>query len=291
MIRIMSSIKFFIFLAFVSSVLIPISALSVYAQQTLTLQVHPYLPASELLNRFAPLTEYLSTKTSIKIICNISKDYQDHIDKIGNDEVDIAYLGPASYVKVTKTYGLKPILVRLEINGTPSFRGVIVTRKSSAITTLKDLTGKRFAFGDPNSTMSHLVPLFMLYEAGINKSNLAGYNFLDSHHNVALGVLVGDFDAGAVKEEVFYKYKERGLKDLKWTPIISEHIFVARSSLPKKTINELMNALLNLRNEPDSKSIMSSIKNNMTAMVPAKDEDYKNLRNILNTVERTELNQ
>jgi phosphonate transport system substrate-binding protein len=287
----MSSIKFFIFLAFVSSALIPMSALSVYAQQTFTLQVHPYLPASELLNRFAPLTDYLSTKTSRKIICNISKDYQDHIDKIGNDEVDIAYLGPASYVKVTKTYGLKPILVRLEINGTPSFRGVIVTRKSSTITTLKNLAGKRFAFGDPNSTMSHLVPLFMLYEAGINKDNLAGYKFLDSHHNVALGVLVGDFDAGAIKEEVFYKYKDRGLKDLQWTPKISEHIFVVRSSLPKKTINELKNALLSLRNEPDSKSIMSSIKNNMTAMVPARDEDYNNLRNILNTVESTELNQ
>ena len=291
MIRIMSSIKFFIFLAFVFSVLIPISALSVYAQQTLTLQVHPYLPATEVLNRFAPLTDYLSTKTSREIICKISKDYQDHIDKIGNDEVDIAYLGPASYVKVTENYGLKPILVRLEINGTPSFRGVIVTRKSSAITTLKDLLGKRFAFGDPNSTMSHLVPLFMLYEAGINKNNLAGYKFLDSHHNVALGVLVGDFDAGAVKEEVFYKYKERGLKDLQWTPKISEHIFVVRSSLPKKTITELRNALLSLRYEADSKSIMSSIKNNMTALVPAKDEDYKNLRNILNTVKRTELNQ
>lgn len=287
----MSSIKFFIFLALVSSVLIPISGLSAYARQTLTLQVHPYLPATELLDRFSPLTEYLSTKTSMEIICNISKDYQDHIDKIGNDKVDIAYLGPASYVKVTEDYGLKPILVRLEINGAPSFRGVIVTRESSAITTLKDLTGKRFAFGDPNSTMSHLVPLFMLYEAGINKKNLAGYKFLDSHHNVALGVLVGDFDAGAVKEEVFYEYKERGLKDLQWTPEISEHIFVARSSLPKKTVNELMNALLSLRTEPDSKSIMSSIKNNMTAMVTARDRDYNNLRKILDTVKRTELNQ
>jgi len=61
--------------------------------------------------------------------------------------------------------------------------------------------------------------------------------------------------------------------------------------LPKKTINELRNALLSLRYEADSKSIMSSIKNNMTAMVPARDENYNNLRKIINTVKRTELNQ
>jgi phosphonate transport system substrate-binding protein len=253
-------------------------------EKSITIQIHPYLPASELLDRFAPLTKYLSEKTKIKIDCNISKDYRDHIDIVGQDRVDVAYMGPASYVLMTQKYGRKPVLARLEINGTPLFQGVIVTRQNSSIKTLHDLAGKSFAFGDPNSTMSYLVPLFMLHEAGIRKDTLARHNFLSSHQNVALGVLIGDFDAGAVKEEVFYQFKERGLKDLAWTPKISEHVFVSRSTLPSGTVKILRNALLILNDE----SILSSIKSSASALVPASDSDYNNLRSIMLSIEQTD---
>ena len=253
-------------------------------EASLTLQIHPYLPASELLDRFAPLTKYLSEKTKIKITCAISKDYREHIDMVGQDKVDLAYMGPASYVIMTRKYGLKHVLARLEINGTPLFQGVIVTRKNSSIRTLHDLAGKSFAFGDPNSTMSYFVPLFMLHEAGIRKDSLARHNLLSSHQNVALGVLIGDFDAGAVKEEVFYQFKERGLKDLAWTPKISEHVFVTRSTLPSGTVNSLRTALLTL----SDKSILSSIKSSVTALVPADDSDYNNLRSIILSLEQAD---
>jgi phosphonate transport system substrate-binding protein len=226
----------------------------------------------------------LSDKTKIKIICTISKDYREHIDMVGQDKVDLAYMGPASYVIMTRKYGLKHVLARLEINGTPLFQGVMITRKNSSISTLHDLAGKSFAFGDPNSTMSYLVPLFMLHEAGIRKDTLARHSFLSSHQNVALGVLMGDFDAGAVKEEVFYEFKERGLKDLAWTPKISEHVFVARSTLPSGTVNSLRNALLTL----SDKSVFSSIKSSMTALVPADNSDYNNLRSIMLSLEQTD---
>lgn len=253
-------------------------------EASLTFQVHPYLPASELLDRFAPLTKYLSEKTKTKIVCNISKNYTDHIDMVGQDKVDFAFMGPASYIIMTQKYGLKHVLSRLEVNGTPLFQGVIVTRKNSSIRTLKDLAGKSFAFGDPNSTMSYIVPLSMLHEAGIRKDALARHNFLSSHQNVALGVLIGDFDAGAVKEEVFYEYKKRGLKDLAWTPKISEHVFVTRSTLPSETVNSLRNALLTLTD----KSILSSIKGGVTALVPADDSDYDNLRSIMVSLEQAD---
>lgn len=267
-----------------------LSSAPLLAQESLTLQIHPYLPASELLKKFTPLTEYLSRKTDKKITCNISRDYQEHINIVGNDKIDMAYLGPASYIKITGKYGKKPILARLEIKGRPFFQGVIFTAKSASIRNLKDLAGKRFAFGDPDSTMSHLVPVFMLHKAGVSIKDLAKYSFLKSHDNVALGVLMGDFDAGAVKEEVFYQYKDRGLKDLAWSPKISEHLLVVRTSLPDTTVNELRAALLTLKTEPDARAIMSSIKNNMTAFVPADDMDYDNLRAILQELKKIQIN-
>jgi phosphonate transport system substrate-binding protein len=249
--------------------------------ETLTLGVHPYLPATEIVKRFTPLAEYLKKKTGLPVEVKISKDYRHHIDLIGQNGLDIAYMGPASYVTVVDTYGKKPILARLEIGGFPTFQGVIIVREDCPCSTLADLAGKRFAFGDPDSTMSHLVPRYMLWEAGVGVEKLEGYEFLFSHHNVALGVLVGDFHAGAVKEEVFDEYEPRGLKALAWTPEISEHVFVASSALPKETVATLREALLGLKNDREGKAVMSSIKGTVTALVPARDKDYENLRKIL----------
>ncbi len=76
-------------------------------------------------------------------------------------------------------------------------------------------------------------------EIGGDLENLKKYEFLGSHNNVALGVLGGYYDAGGVKEGVFYKYKGRGLKMLAKSPGIAEHVFVASANLPEATINTL----------------------------------------------------
>jgi len=256
-----------------------------FSENVMTLQVHPYLPSGELIKKFSPLITYLEKELKTEIICNISKDYLEHIEMIGNDKVDIAYLGPASYVKVVDNFGNKPLLARLEVKGSPLFQGVIVTHKSSSIKSVKDLKGKRFAFGDPDSTMSHIVPLTVLHDKGINLNDLAKHSFLHGHRNVALGVLMGDFDAGAVKEEVFYEYKSRGLIDIEWTQEISEHLFVTKSSLPYVTINKIRDALLSLKDSPDAPRILSSIKMDVTALVPVEDKNYNNLRVILKKAE------
>jgi len=75
----------------------------------------------------------------------------------------------------------------------------------------------------------------MMRQAGVTIDKLAGHAFLKNHHNVALGVLLGNFDAGAVKEDVFDEYRQQGLKTLKKTPPISEHLFVVRKTLPPET--------------------------------------------------------
>jgi phosphonate transport system substrate-binding protein len=276
----MSGLKIFIYAA----VIIILLGQPLCAQETLKLQVYPYLSASDLLKRFAPLTEFLSRVSGKRVICNISRDYSEHIDLIGMDKVDIAYIGPTSYVKMTQKYGQKQILARIEISGSSSYRGVIVARNDSPAIDLKNLYGRSFAFGDPNSTMGYLFPLKMLREAGVHKRDLLRHNFLNSDQNVALGVLMGDYDAGAMKEEVYHKLKERGLKALAWTPRVSEHMFIASLSVPKDLAASLRNALLTLTD----KSILSSVKDNATAFVPADDRDYDNLREMLTSMEQTE---
>jgi|SRR3990172_9002711 len=255
-------------------------------QEPLTLEIHPYLPATEIAQRFTPLADYLGSKIGRPVVIKIAKDYDEHIDEIGKDKVDIAYMGPASYVKLVEKYGRKPILARQEINGKPTFKGAIIVVKESPIRGLADLKGKRFAFGDPDSTMSHLVPRYMLWKAGVDIKDLRHHVFLSNHHNVVLGVLSGDFDAGAVKDDVFYEYEKRGIRALVWTPAISEHLFVTRSNLPEKTVKQLRAAFYGLKDDREGAAVMTSIHKNMTGMAPARDEDYDNLRGILRSLKR-----
>ena len=256
------------------------------ADKPLVLGVHPYKTPSKLIKAFTPLARYISQEINKPIKVYISKDYQTHIDNIGSKKINIAYLGPASYIKLTRQYGKKPILARLEINGKPTFQGKIIVRQDSPFKTLADLKNKFFAFGDPNSTMSHLVPRFMLSEAGIKIPGMLKYKFLGSHDNVALGVLTGDYDAGAVKEAVYYKYEKRGLRELANTPALSEHLFVTCGQVPAKLQNKISSILLKLDKSEYGRAILKNIKSSMTGMRRAKDSDYDNLRLILDSLSK-----
>ncbi len=251
------------------------------AADPLIFAVHPYLPATELIERFTPLIQYLSRELRVPVNLVISRDYKSHIVQVGKNRADIAYMGPASYVEMVEQFGKKPLLARLEIIGKPTFQGIIIVRADSPLLTLRDLIGKRFAFGDPDSTMSHLVPRYVLWKNGVTTENLGGYAFLNNHHNVALGVLAGDYDAGAVKDEVFYSYEHRGLRELMRTWPLSEHVFTANTSLSPETLQKLRNALYSLRDKEGGQDIMASLKHSITGMVPVEDGDYDSLRHIL----------
>jgi len=261
------------------------------AQEHLVLGIHPYLPATELIDRFTPLTEYLSKKMGEPVILEIAKDYQIHIDKTGKDELDIAFIGPAPYVKMVELYGKKPLLARLEINGKPTFQGIIIIKKESSLRNLTDLKGKRFVFGDPESTMGHLVPRFVLLNAGVRVEDLASHMFLSNHNDIALGVLMGDYDAGAVKEDVFFKFEKRGLKELARTPEISEHVFVTRSTLQPQKVRALQEALYHLKDNEEGRKVLSTVRDHLTGMVPAADSDYDNLRIILQRLKKEGIRQ
>ena len=257
-----------------AAVLFSWAAFADAAAKPLILAVHPFLPEVEIQQRFAPLANYLGKVLDRDVVVRIGGNYDQHIDAIGTDRVDIAFLGPVSYVRMLERHGSKPLLGRFEVNHQPHLYGVIAMRKDRTLRTLADLKGQRFAFGDPESTMSHIVPRAMLAENGVTLATLAAYKHLGSHSNVALGVLAGDFDAGAMKKEVFDEFAPRGLAALAITPPTPDHLFVTRADLPGRDVARLRQALLQLHALPEGPAILSSLHNGLTAIVPAQESDY-----------------
>lgn len=253
------------------------------AQQSehLTLGIHPYLPAKEVRRKFLPLNQYLADQLKIPVRIVISKDYESHIALVGSNTLDIAYMGPASYVAMTRQYGRHPLLARLEVNGSPIFHGDIIVRTDSPVQQLKQLKNKRFAFGSVKSTMSYLVPRRMLRDAGVLLEDLKEYSFLKNHRNVALSVLLGEYDAGAVKEAVYAQYKDKGLRVLAQSPPVSEHLFVASNTMDKIRLKQLRKAMYGLARTQRGLDIVKKVKSTATGLVPVKDSDYDSLRNLL----------
>ena len=250
------------------------------AAEPLILGVHPYLAPADVVARFTPLAGYLDRQLGQRVQVRVGRDYAQHIETIGRDTIDVAYVGPASYVKMVARHGAKPLLARIEINGKPAVTAYIAARTDSPLRKLADLRGKRFAFGDINSTMGTVVAQHVLRRAGVGLESLGGYQYLGSHRNVALAVLSGDYDAGAVRKEVYDELQARGLRVLLKLPEVSEHLFVTRSDLPAAQVTRLRLALLGLKDAPGGAAILQAIDKEMTAMVPVRDADYDSLRAI-----------
>lgn len=254
------------------------------AMEPLRLAVHPYLPPIELIERFTPIKQYLEQKTEREISIHIASSYEQLVSDVINGNVDIAYMGPALYASISNRKDVKP-LVKLSINGSPFFNGAIVTSERSTVKHVKDLIGKRFAFGDIKSTMSHIVPRYELEKRGITVKHLDKFDFLGSHQNVALAVLMGKYDAGAVKEEVYQKYRNRGLRLLLWTRKIPEHLFVASSALSTAESEQIQEHLLRLRGViPQHRQILHAIKPTVSSLAPAYRNDYEELNSIFQHV-------
>jgi len=261
-----------------------------HGQEPLVLSIYPYFASTEIYKRFSPLADHLSKELGRPITIHVANTYDAHVNEVVKGTVDIAFMGPVSYVKLTKRSGRVPILAAFETQEGRTYRGVIFVNKNSPIRTLAQVRGKTFAFGDVNSTMSHLVPRFMLMKAGIGVKDLSRYEFLTNHENTALGVLSGNFDAGALKKDVYNQYASQGLRVLATSEPMPDHVFIARPGLPNETVRRISAILCSLNRSEEGRRILISIQNNLTSLVPAQNADYDPLRKVMDALTEAEVN-
>jgi phosphonate transport system substrate-binding protein len=78
--------------------------------------------------------------------------------------IDVVLTGPAEYVIFRSRTKAYPIVGFSR----PDYFSVIVTMANNRINTVKDLKGKKMAFGDVGSTTKHLGPMQLLKDGGID---------------------------------------------------------------------------------------------------------------------------
>lgn len=209
---------------------------------------------SEELKKMEPFCLYLEQAMaeqgiSVQIKMRIFARYEQAIDAVRIGATDFARLGPVSYV-VTKQQNPNIQLLAMESNhGEKIFNGVILVALNSPIKRVSDLKGKRFAFGEINSTTGRYLAQEALMQVGITARSLAYYEYVGRHDKVAFAVSAGNYDAGAVNESTLEKYgRSKGLRQLAAFRSPT-HAWVARSGLDVNVVEILRKALLEMKGD------------------------------------------
>lgn len=241
----------------------------------------PLESPAEMFRKFSPLSAYLARKLNRKCELKVAVDFQGAINDVGKGITQLCFLTPSTYVEAHKKYGVK-VLVKALRDGKPFQHSVIVAKNDSPINALEDLKARSFAFGDIHSTSSHIVPRGMLLSAGIDLKDLVYYNYLGHHDDVARAVVSGDFDAGGVMESTAYKFKDMGLKFIKFSDDIPEFNICVSAGLDATVASAIKSALTSLNDgTPEGASILKSINGSYTGFVEAFDEEYNNVRQMM----------
>ena len=129
-------------------------------------------------------------------------DYNGVIQGLIGGTLDMAWLGASAYaaVYVEDPNAVEPVLVKTNLDGSFTYHSIGFARKDSGVTSLDDLKGKVFAFGDPNSTSGYLIPSVEIPEAIGATMESGDYfgevKFLGGHEQTIVAVFNGDVDAG-----------------------------------------------------------------------------------------------
>jgi phosphonate transport system substrate-binding protein len=278
--------------AFICHVLLA-GALLFSPTQTFSKQVVPFGLCPKYNPRimyqlYQPFADYLSENTPYQVEIKLSRTYQETVDRFGRGEIVIASCGPVPYIRAREKYPVKPILRALSRDGKPFYRGIIIVRQESPIQKLEDLKGRGFAFGQSWSTAGHILPQYSLMKVHIYLKDLKDYTFLRHHDSVVHAVLKTQFDAGAVKDVVAYRYRQEGLRFIHVTDPIPTVPIVVRTDAPIEMVESVKTALLKLNSSDltHQKRMAQWDEEFKYGFTEAVDSDYDSIRKILRVVEK-----
>nr|WP_237772541.1 phosphonate ABC transporter substrate-binding protein [Herbaspirillum robiniae] len=207
--------------------------------QVLTVGLIPAEDSQAMLENSKAVIDSLQKQLGVTVKPFIATDYNGIIEALRAKKLDVAYLGPFSYVLATTVANVEAFSVaETKKSGKSFYKSLIITRKDSGIQNVEQLKGRTMAFVDPSSASGHLFP-----SAGLQKLNIdpAKYFsrviFSGSHDASILAVANKKVDAAAVADRILTAAVAKGVvqqSDLNvvWTsPDIPESPMVWRKDL------------------------------------------------------------
>ena len=260
------------------SLLVPgiLSGSELASGQELKFGFTPVLTEADMRAEFEPLMTYLSDAIGRKVVLYIAKNYGDLRTQMEDGTVDIGSFSPFAYVDAARGGKIR-IIAQSILEGSATYRGLIVARKDSGLKTVAALEGKRFAFVDPKSASGYVYPRAMLIEKGVTPERyFKETSFAGGHDKVIAAVLEGRADAGAIYDGALGVAKIKGMATEELVTLISTdpipHDAIAvRIGLDDALAKMIQTALVDLDKSEAGRRVIANSKKKLTGHVIAED--------------------
>ena len=264
------------------------------AQQTATSQVSAEsLPSTLMIASIASrnetpaqlqhLTEYLTKTLKRPVSIQAIKDYNRTVDLLVEEKVQVAVLGPLSYIEAKqRNPQIEPIVAPInKSTGRPWYKSAIIANSASGSKTLDDLKGKRLGFVSKLSTSGYMFAVVHLLGLGFNfDTDFASVQFFKNQEDTLAALLDGKVDAIAINLDIYNQAKEAGKINYFYQVIwesepIPESPIVVTQKLSPQLITELKEAFLSA---PIGMLSLAGVPSNGYTLV--QDSDYYQVKQV-----------
>ena len=230
-----------------------------FAQATeLRVGLIPSEDAQAMIRASQQVMDQLAEKTGMKVQPFVANDYNGVIEALRSGKLDIAYLGPFSYVLASSIANAEAFAVAVtKKTGKSAYHSVVITRKDSGLDSVAKLQRRTFAFVDPTSASGHLFPKAGLLADGFDpEKHFSRVIFSGSHDANIMAVANGKVDGAAVADRIFESAVAKGLVkaddfQIIWrSQPIPESPMVWRKSLDAATQQKVAAALADIKGLP-----------------------------------------
>jgi len=225
-----------------------------------------------------PLRAYLEKRLGLPVELVVGANYAATSEALRFGRLDIAYLGPVTYILQSRKSHLEPFArPSHEVVG-PTFQAVIIVPADSPAKSLADLKGQEIAFGDPASTSGTWVPRYMLVAAGLVSERDYTLRVLGAHDAVALAVANHKVAAGGLSKPIYERLLKEGKIDPKAvriladSPAIPEYMWTFREGIDPSFKEQIRKAFIEV-NDPEALEVFRA-----ESFIPCVDSDVDRVR-------------
>lgn len=245
-------------IALALSAISSVAALPALAAQPLTIGLIPAEDSQAMIESSRQVLDSLQQQLGMQVKPFVATDYNGVIEALRSKKLDVAYLGPFSYVLASSVADVEAFAVAVtKKTGQSAYKSVIIARKDRGIAKLPDLKGRTFAFVDPTSASGHLFPKAGLLQAGYDPESFFGrVIFSGSHDASILAVANKKVDAAAVADRILASAIAKGQVkqdelEIVWSSNpIPESPMVWRKDLDPALKARIAQALANVKDLP-----------------------------------------
>ena len=237
---------------------------------------------------YKPILDMLQKNTGKRIEFYMPTSYSSVIEALMGKWVDVAVLGPESYVlaknqdPTVEVFGTYSRLKNGIQDAGPGYKAALITKKGSKFGDVASLKGAVLALVDPASTSGGLVPEKVFPKSSGTpalKSYFSRIVYSGGHDLSSIAVAEGKVDAAFVATHRFMETVNAGkvkLEDFNilWqSPLIPQDPFVYRNTLCEDLKKKIADTFLTVDQTEDGRKYLANVKSEKVVRMSDKDYD------------------